>query len=346
MPATRLKGKMLDGGWTVKELVAAKPSGTGGNFSVRYTVEHEDGREAFLKAMDFSHALQAPDITVALQEALEEYNFEKGVYEMCKEHKMSRVVTPLDSGSYQTDIPGMEGKVFYIIFEQAQGDLRCDESRANFSDLEWILRVLHQTAVGIRQLHSKEIAHQDLKPSNILLFPDKGSKVSDLGRSSVKSNPFKWDGAIYPGDYTYAPVEKFWKVRYGEFSDRFSTDLYLLGSLFYYYFLDVSASAAIQNKMQFISFNFSTSTFDEALPYLRQAFEESLGDIEAHIKGMGSTLSAAIIQIIKELCEPDPRLRGKRSANNMFDQYGLQRYISKLDLLAKKAKLEANDKRR
>jgi serine/threonine protein kinase len=345
MPASRLLNKKLDGGWTVIEMINPKPNATGGNFSVRYKVLNDNGEEAFLKALDFSHALQSADVTVALSEALDEYNFEKGVHELCKEHRMSRVVIPLDSGSVQTDIPGFHGKVFYIIFEKAKGDLRCDESRSNFGDLEWILRTLHQTAVGIRQLHTKHIAHQDLKPSNVLFFPESGSKISDLGRSSVKAMPFKWDNVVFPGDANYAPIEKLWRVRYDEFADRFSTDLYMLGSLFYYHFLDISATTAIRSKLEFIDFNFSSSTFLEALPYLREGFEQSLDDVRNHIESMGSSLAEDIILIIKELCEPDPKLRGKKDSRNIFDRCNLQRYVSKLDLLATKARMEANAKR-
>ena len=64
--ATRLAGLELDGGWRVLHLLEPSPTSTGGNFSSGYEVESARGKRAFLKALDYSRAMQSPDPAMAL----------------------------------------------------------------------------------------------------------------------------------------------------------------------------------------------------------------------------------------------------------------------------------------
>ena len=66
----------------------------------------------------------------------------------------------------------------YIVFELASGDIRAEIERLPNFDLAWCLRSLHNATVGVQQLHSKDIAHQDIKPSNVLVFGMDGSKLA------------------------------------------------------------------------------------------------------------------------------------------------------------------------
>src|SRR5205823_2049082 len=66
---------------------------------------------------------------------------------------------------------------------------------------------LHHIATGLYQLHSAEVAHQDLKPSNILVFEGSTSKIADLGCASVKGVASPRDSAAFAGDRTYAPTD-------------------------------------------------------------------------------------------------------------------------------------------
>src|SRR6266851_917241 len=52
----------------------------------------------------------------------------------------------------------------------ADGDVRKHLSPTQSLDIVWILRCLHHIATGLHQLHSAKVAHQDLKPSNVLAF--------------------------------------------------------------------------------------------------------------------------------------------------------------------------------
>lgn len=49
-------------------------------------------------------------------------------------------------------------------------------------------RLAHQVALGMNFLHSRNIVHQDLKPSNVLLTGDLHAKLADFGLSRVSSS--------------------------------------------------------------------------------------------------------------------------------------------------------------
>ena len=67
-PAEQLKGQQLENGWVVGDLIPKTAAQTGGHFSCSYGVTNADGRSAFLKAMDYTAALSAPDPATALNE--------------------------------------------------------------------------------------------------------------------------------------------------------------------------------------------------------------------------------------------------------------------------------------
>jgi hypothetical protein len=79
-PAHSLTGLTLDGGWKVTGLADRQKNATGGFFSVGYNAVRTDGRVGFLKAMDYSSAVNTPahmaDMLHALTEA---YLFEKNL---------------------------------------------------------------------------------------------------------------------------------------------------------------------------------------------------------------------------------------------------------------------------
>ena len=57
--AEALKGLDLDGGWHVDERVERSTKGTGGYSSISYFASNKEGEKGFLKALDFSSAMQA-----------------------------------------------------------------------------------------------------------------------------------------------------------------------------------------------------------------------------------------------------------------------------------------------
>ena len=66
-PAERLMGMDLEGGWKVIASIENDINSTGGNFSKCYIVKKDDGKEAFLKALDFSRALNSLDLSTTIR---------------------------------------------------------------------------------------------------------------------------------------------------------------------------------------------------------------------------------------------------------------------------------------
>ena len=130
-------------------------------------------------------------------------------------------------------------------------------------------------AVGVQQLHNIGIAHQDLKPSNVLVFNSE-SKIGDLGRASDKDHPFKYDSYVMPGDRNYAPVEQWYSYRFSSgFEEKFAADLYLLGSLFMFFFTGLSMSQCMFDQLK-LSKASSSGTFRGDLPISTTLFQPSL----------------------------------------------------------------------
>jgi serine/threonine protein kinase len=338
-PAEALEGLTLDEGWFVKSKIVPAPQATGGHFSVGYLVVNPSGEEAYLKALDFYAAFQDPDLPRALERMTSAYNFERDVLEKCKDRKMRRVVTPIADGIIK--LPQFEplGTVCYLIFEMAEGDARSQIAKTADIDLAWCLRSLHHISVGLLQLHQSFIAHQDLKPSNVLVFGKKGSKVADLGRASDIGLKAPHDMYSIPGDTTYAPFEqRYRKTAPGDFASRQAADMYLLGNMIFFFFANCSASQAVTAKLSLIpNLNWSGVDFTQDLPLYKLAFAEVIRDFRNDILPVAKGLTDEITQIVSELCEPDPAERGDRkNFKRATSQYNLERYVTRFNVLAKR----------
>src|SRR5260370_35252068 len=88
----------LDGGGNVIQDLPRSPASTGGNFSHGSIVE-KDRTRAFLKALDYSRALKAPDPAVALQAMTEAYIFERRVLHRRRDPRLDPLVIALDDGT-------------------------------------------------------------------------------------------------------------------------------------------------------------------------------------------------------------------------------------------------------
>lgn len=336
-----LAGLTLDDGWYVESLMKRPENGTGGHFSCGYKVTKEK-KIAYLKAIDFSWAFSQPDPPRALQAMTEAYNFERDLLEKCKNHHLSKIVYPLSNGMISVPgFPNSESTVYYIIFEMADGDIRTINETINCFDFALIFRTMHNLAVALNQIHKIHVAHQDIKPSNALVFNGE-TKLSDMGRSSDEEHPFINDKYTIPGDRNYAPLEQ----RYGyhsnnDFTDRFAADLYTFGSLFFFYFYNMSISQIMIQKARDHNIPISNN-FERDLPYWERIFDEVLFNLkeklETHIP---EAELLKTLEIIRGLCNPDPKKRGhKKNIKQDYSQYDMQRFITELNVLAKKAELK------
>lgn len=193
-----------------------------------------------------------------------------------------------------------------------------------------------KTAAGLQQLHINDIAHQDLKPSNVLTFNSETTKLCDLGRSSVKGENSPTDGSFIPGDMNYAPPEFLyseipidWNAR------RYGYDIYTLGNLIVFLFSKANITSSILQRLSpNLHFNSWTGTYSEVLPYIINAYDEVLSVFGSELP---SDLRDDVVELVRQMCNPDPSKRGyTKNLNNKNRQYSLEQYISKLDIMAKK----------
>ena len=346
-PAERLMGLELVDGWKVIEEVAKPPGFTGGNFSCGYIVRGEDGRKAYVKALDLTPPFgQQGDWTLILRGLLDGYEHERQLCRQCR--KMSRVVNVLADGDIMVDPNDPLTRVPYLVFELADSDVRSEfealKNAAKTFEIAWALRSLHHVATGLWQLHQRQIVHQDLKPSNILVFDQEGSKVTDLGRSAAKAMRSPNDDEDVPCDRTYAPPELAFGWVAPEWNTRrFGCDAYLLGSMVVFYFARVAMTPLLLDCLApsyrpKILRGPYRGDYATALPYVKDAFAAALGRFSSEVP---DDLRDEVTEIVAQLCEPDPSLRGDpRSRGGGRNQYSMERYVSRFNLLARRAELK------
>jgi serine/threonine protein kinase len=345
-PSEQLEGLVLDGGWTVGPILPKKPRATGGNFCQCYIVRSKTGREAFLKALDFFHAFGSNStVTEVIERITVLFNFERDLLSECNHGYIDRVVKSIGSGTVQIDPENPFTQVPYLIFEKADLDVRAhlDDPKLE-SSLAWKLRSLHHVATGLKQLHGAGISHQDLKPSNVLVFYVNEfltvSKVADLGRASKFGQVSPFDNLQWAGDPNYAPPE----VQYSYFEPewwkrRISADLYMLGGLLSFVFTKTTSIATLFHALpvQFWPSNWG-GTFEEVLPYLINAFEVAADEFSAILP---SKLRGDLMPLYLLLCHPNPNKRVLPDVQ--MNRNALERYLSKFDQLASRARIGGYD---
>ena len=334
-----LKGR-VGGKWHLVRKAPKLSGATGGHFSVGYIVEDGSGRPGFLKALDFSQALKQPNSTIVLQELTNAYNYERELLDQCRTKRLDRVTVSIDDGEIAAGDLHPILPVPYIIFELADGDVRSQLSLVRRFELSFILRALHHCTTGIRQLHSIRVAHQDLKPSNVLVFDDTDCRVADLGRSAMRGSSSPMDQLCIAGDRTYAPPE----LLYGEVSNdwrvrRLACDLYHIGSLAVFFFTRVGMTAMWHKYLDRSLWPGQwNDSYRQVLPYVRNAHDFCFAEFEAQVP---QRIRERLGEAVRQLCEPDPLLRGHPvDRAGRGHSYSLERYVTRFDLLARFAEWE------
>jgi hypothetical protein len=84
--------------------------------------------------------------------------------------------------------------------------------------------------------------------------------------------------------------------------------------------------------------NLTWTDFYADLPLFQEGFSYALLFLKKEIGCYSFELCEEILPLVKMLCEIDPKERGHIANRQMnINQYSLERFISKFDLLAKKA---------
>lgn len=351
-PAKQLAGTVLPDGWHVVERI---PNGfeagggrSGGFFSVSYIVE-KDGVKAFMKVFDIGAASQAEDFVEQLQRVTTQYTHEKMILDLCESACLTRIVKALGHGTMalaSESHGSFRIPLSYIIFELAKGDIRGVMAQVGVIEDAWKLEILHHVAVGIMQLHGQKVAHQDIKPSNVLLFEQKtdGAKIADLGRSSRVGFEASHDAIPVPGDGNYAAPEHLYGYSSGEWVDRREAcDLYHLGSLACFLFTGVSTTYGILKRLEAPlrphPFGPYGGLYADVLPHLSASFTEFLQEIGPSFPGW---CRDTMLKLVRDACHPDVARRGDPSARASVGRpVGIDRFVSRFDRLSKEAMVHA-----
>lgn len=333
-PAELLTGITLDGGWSVTGRTPISSVTTGGFFSVGYVAEQADGSRGFVKALDFHKAISGTgDPIDAVNKVTEAFAFERDLLERCRNARMDKIVLAIDEGNINVPGFGALGVVPYLIFELAERDIRAQIDFVRHFDLAWTLRSLHNVAVGLKQLHRQEITHKDLKPSNVLMFHRSLFKIADLGRAARKGYSAPHDSTAWShGDRGYAPLELLygredpdWNVR------NIGCDAYLLGSMIVFFFTGVSMTSLVLSQMDPAHRHDKwTGGYDTVFPYVQDAFGKALNHFAAAVP---ENVRKDLTQIVSELCNPDPKLRGSIAARRGGRNF-METYVTRLNVLA------------
>ncbi len=146
----------------------------------------------------------------------------------------------------------------------------------------------------------------------------------------------------YSGDWTYAPPEMMYRYYDKDWNKRvYATDCYLLGSMIVFYFAGISMSALLLKHLpENFRWEVWRGTFDEIKPYLVEAFSNAI--IEFRGSFDDEYFKDEISNVVEQLCYPFPEERGhpKNVANKNSSNFNLERFVTKLDVLTKKAELK------
>ncbi|WP_083184980.1 protein kinase domain-containing protein [Pseudomonas floridensis] len=356
-PATRLEGLELADGWVVEELLAcgrASSDSSGGTYSVSYRVRKGDS-VAFLKALDLDSVIKnegEEDFLRSINRATRAFGDEKLLNELCAKTKMRQIVTILGHGDVKVDRKPDDHmpRVAYLILELADGgDVRSQIAQTSTDDYAKKFSYLKDVMLGIGQLHDQGISHQDLKPSNVMVFSVAGAKVGDLGRATVQGyGNGAFEQCCIAGDFSYAPPEQLYGNVPEEWIDRRQrADLYQFGSLMAFLLFGVTVNTMIKELLpaaigpkHWFPEQGGGSSYTQALPYLEGAFFEGL---ESRRTALPTWAADKVISLITQCSHPDYSKRGAKQILGKGDQLGLglNRFVSALENLRTDAKKQA-----
>jgi serine/threonine protein kinase len=343
-PADHLSGTVLKSGWEIGQRLTKPAGASGGTFGICYAAT-KGPQSAFVKALDFRRAFLESDVVAALHSITSELLWEKSLMELARDASMSRVVRLLDYEEMilPQDAGDSTKRISILVFETGEGDLRRKFDLTANPRFSWRLRVLRDVALALDQLHRSGVAHLDVKPSNVICMPPQNDrdvmKLADLGRAVRKGVAGPFDSVSWPGDFNYAPPEKFYGLKNPDWiNERESGDAYLLGSLFVFLSTGISMTSLLFNEIpESFKFNVYRGQYDEQLiDVLRQAQARVLA---LHVfPALPSVHREEMEVMIKELTDPDPKMRGEKNARRA-GIIGIDRYHQKLQRIERRVAL-------
>jgi serine/threonine protein kinase len=341
-PKNQLTGLTLKSGWTLVERLDPSKNSTGGTFGTGYRAT-KGNQVAFVKAIDFVDALASQDPLAELTKLVGIATFEKDVLEYCTKRGMSKVIRYIGHDYISFDGSNNPlSRVSCLIMEAGNSDLRHLVHLGNSSSCAWNLQIMRDVSQAVAQLHQDGIAHQDIKPSNVIAVADTGAavsesmKVGDLGRVVRKGKNGPFDFLQWPGDPRYSPPERWYEFVPPDWCDaREASDAYMVGSLLVFLFTGATLQALVFNYIPhtFLPDQWAGGFDDDLLPALVDAHDRVLA--ERLLPTLMPEIADEIMGLSRSLVHPDPRIRGdKRARKQIGHPVGLDRIYQRLRGLA------------
>lgn len=339
-PKSQLLGTTLASGWLLAEKLEPSKGSSGGTFGVGYKATR--GNEiAFVKAIDFVDAISAPDPLMELTKLSSIANFEKDVLSYCAQRGMTKVLKFIGHEYVSSDPNNPLTRVSCLIMEAGTEDLRRLFNAKGTGACAWNLQVLRDVSQAIAQLHKGGIAHQDIKPSNVIEVAGNGKdsntmKVGDLGRVVRRGQTGPFDTLSWPGDRRYSPPERWYGFVPPDWSDaRDASDAYMLASLMVYLFTGATLQSLVFNLIPpaFQPGTWTGSFDQDLMPVLVDAHSRVLN--EHLLPQLEPAIADRFFAIAKGLSNPDPLKRGDINSRKQIGRpVGMDRVHQKLNALA------------
>jgi serine/threonine protein kinase len=340
--ANELIGITLCDRWEIKKLLHDGPQESGGNFGVGYIVyDLQEKQERFLKVVDYQRRMR--DIA-QLTRLLTEAQFEVAIQKYCTEKRMSKVVRMIANGQliFKKTASDDEYTFLAIVMERGEGDIKNHVHYAPNQSPSWKLAVLRDVALAVLQIERANLAHNDVKPSNIIRFKSNGDnhsvKLGDIGRVVRKDGQGPFDGMDWAGDPRHKPIETLYGWKEPDWQNRrTAADAYMLGNLMAYLFAGASVTERVINSLppEYQPANYAGS-YRQILDVVRHTW---ISVVESQIgPAFPEDLRDKLKVIFCSLTEPDPKERGDKSARRR-GLVGIDRIQSKLVQLCHRAQI-------
>jgi serine/threonine protein kinase/TPR repeat protein len=132
-----------------------------------------------------------------------------------------------------------ENNTIYVVMEYLSGnDLEDAIAKRKTLTEKENLSIINQVLAGLEVVHAKNILHLDIKPSNVMIVPDKKGDRAVLIDFGASKNYNKDSGSVTSvinfaiGTDGYAPKEQLYAKGLSQFSPQ--TDIYSLGAMWYH----------------------------------------------------------------------------------------------------------------
>ena len=123
---------------------------------------------------------------------------------------------------------GRSGDVAYIAMEFLQGrELRDIMNDGGSLQIDQVLDIAAQVAMGLSYAHEHGIVHRDVKPSNIMVIRDGHVKITDFGIARMTSSAVRTQTGMVLGSPKYMSPEQVMGKAIDQRSDIFSLGVML-----------------------------------------------------------------------------------------------------------------------